>query len=98
VKVIFGDQDQVYPVRLVPDVFVDPFAFDLELLGREPDCAQDSEASRVRDGGDHVATMGKREDGEFDPPLLSELGLHRVGSPLARFDLCVSGVVPFRNA
>ena len=77
--VLAGDHD-VDAVRLVAHVLVDPLELDLELLGREADGAQDAEPAAARDGGDDVAAMGERENGELDAELVAERGVHDLGT------------------
>ena len=64
------------PYGLVADVLVDPLQLDLELLGREADGAEDAEAARLADRGDHVAAVAEREDRELDAERLADLRAH----------------------
>jgi hypothetical protein len=61
---------------MVADVFIEPLQFDLELLGAEPDRAENTETSRVRHCSGHVAAMREGEDGELDPEAFAKLVVH----------------------
>ncbi len=73
--VLAGDDD-VDAVGLVAHVLVDPLELHLELLGGEPDGAENAEATRIADGGHHVATVGEGEDRELDAKVVAKVGVH----------------------
>ena len=70
--------DQVDTVRAVADLRLDPGQVDLELLGRMGDGAEDSETTRLGDGGDDVTAVAEGEDRELDVEHLGGGGFHVV--------------------
>ena len=73
--VLAGDDD-IDAVGAIPDVFVDPLQFHLELLGGETHRPEDPEAAGLADRHDDVPTVGKGKNGQIDPELFTEFRLH----------------------
>jgi hypothetical protein len=73
---VFGRDDGVDPVWLAVDMLVDPLQLELQLLGAVGHRAQHPEATGSADGSHHVAAVAKGKDGEFDPQLFADFGLH----------------------
>jgi hypothetical protein len=71
-------------VRPISDVFIDPLAFFLELLGRETHSAEDSDATGLAHSDHDVAAMGKRKYWNIDPKALANFCPHLEGSPTVR--------------
>jgi len=72
-------------------VLVDPVQLDLELLRAERERAEDTEAARRADGGDHVPAVREGEDRVLDPQGLAQFVFHCLPSRMRRRMLVVSG-------
>ena len=70
--------DDVDAVGLAVHVFVDPLQFDLELLRRERDGAQDAHTARLADRRDDVPAMAEGEDRELQAEHVTDTCLHGV--------------------
>ena len=73
--VLIGNHD-VHAVRMVADPLVDPVEFDLELLRRVADGAEDSVPTRLAHRDHDVAAVGEREDRELDAELVAKGSVH----------------------
>jgi hypothetical protein len=74
---VFARNDDVDAVRPIAHVLVDPVELDLELIGREADRAEDTEAPGPTNRSDDVAAVGERKNRQLDPEPLAELRMHR---------------------
>ena len=70
--------DHVDAVGLPAHVLVDPAEFDLELVRRKGERAEDAEAAGPADRRDDVATVAESEDGELDAEQVTDAGVHHL--------------------
>jgi hypothetical protein len=64
--------DDVYPVRLIADLLVNPAQFDLQAFGGMTGGAQHAEATCFSDFGNHVTAMTECKQGKLDTETLAK--------------------------
>ena len=57
-------------------MIIDPIELDLELFGPKCECAEHTEAARIRHGSDDISTMRKGKDWKFNTQTIGKRSAH----------------------